>query len=1309
VLGPEDRKVGLSFHQHSNEEGDGVASSIGLQLFEACSCCTRPTDSTISRIREIVESYPSVITSRDVDGRIALHVACASKVNIRVVEYLVQKWADSIYQVTNKGWTPLHYACRFQATPDIVDYLIRRWSDSIIETTQSGWLPLHLACACQAPEDVSDLLLHAWPESVWRKTTTHGRLPIHYALANFAPFSLIQGLVEGNPQTIQVKDMNGWTPFHVACAYNRLEVVQYCIQHWRVGCKERGSKGRIPLHVVCWEKRPIKLVQYIREQWDDSIRVKDNDGYLPLHAACESGAPIEVIMYLIDQWPASMWELGKSKEDIIDYAFRKQTIEESRVVVDFSLWIEATIARMTLSPSSLSSPESSSLLKSQFLGLPSPTREHISSCTMAGASERNRGSSSEFHASNSSLQFEGNGPPSREHGRDEVWHTAHKASSERPDELDGQHSDMHTTARHRNIAACRVGDDGLNLMGAALQKACEAPQSLHVIQTLLSDCPLAIEFLGYDGNLPIHTACLNQAPLEIVKVLVDHHPSSLQKRDNNGNLPLHHACFSGSPLRSIKHLLQRYPDSISQTNRLGESPLDRARKPFFDTQDHEVVEWLQNPYFNEVDDDRYNESAAGHGSALPSSAPIFNAVSSGTNVASFQQLSVDIGKGSVDSRGSLTNMGINTNTGQYKGPVSSSVASNNDMRRKQPAILSFSKPLGVDETRAVLERLRASKVESRRASMKKDTDGIEKAPAEGTAPTERNVESNIFSQHHPTAHERTEAINQQLIHSIPMGVDKVRAKLTLLRSNNEMSHRNLKSTPAIGIADDDVDTMYINETEVPDDYVTNLKDDNDCYEELGFRTLKQKSSRKRYNTKVTPNFKSTHGQDQEDDGDYVLPRSVSAIYKSALQEELEDSRSSLLQFGDHSAPERIINDHPEVPLVSEKGSNQLMKNQVPPTTSPTDHHTRWSWPSSTGSSPGSRSASDTDTYLGIIPNYESSTSKHGMVQRNSAMYQSAYTNTGTTPQDGPPVDRRPSESAFYQAALEASLLSPNIGLDRPTKTSPYYNKAALESEVVLPDILSPSQPPRPGPMKARARSLDDDRSLLSSSSPPSASPLMHSRMYGEPARTSLLSATSESSGTSSHLEPRPHSGSCGSSIVRGTSSSSGSARASTGSLFLERNVNDYYFTWSANTTKRSSASASIVGGSKPTPHNSAATNDSMMTISSADINYSCTRSRNGILPEELTQRSSITRAPLAHPCLHPSAGSSSVSSSIGHTTAGAMYDNGQREEKRPGIVMVNEPAIHPNSVLYRAAYRTTPSTISAQQHHQHPHQQSWQR
>jgi ankyrin repeat protein len=519
-----------------------------------------------------------------------------------------------------------------QAPLEIINFLLRQWNDSIHKVIESnGCIPLHLACDRQAPEDVIRHLISMWPESI-HCTTKDGRLPIHLILSkNTSQLSLVKFMVEPNPESLVVKDDNGWIAFHCAVAYGSFEVLEDCIRSWRNGCMERGRKGRIALHIVCLRQRSLPYVQCVHRQWKHAVRQRDKNGLLPIQVACEVGAPLDVIRYLIDEWPASLSEISAEYGDMVESSVQVQQINWSR---DQDIPIAGrrvgtaknNKGRKFVPPSPIVAAGQQQQQQQQILIPPPPSRDVSSQ-----GHERMQENSFEFHIQSVD---------------------AYKSSSR---------NTLPSEYAQEPSLSVEEGSATTTGRGAGLHKACEAPQSLPVIEALLQECPEAVSFMTCNGNLPIHTACLNQALPEILQLLVTYSPNSVATRDQYGNLPLHLASFSGASFQSVRFLVQQYPEAINQRNSLGETPLDRAKNPFFDALDTSVIEFLETC------------------SSIPPSHLHFS--------------------------DSALPAAIRSDSNQYPSP-----RQRTSLSAPRPF---FSKPLDVEETRKTLELLRASRAASK--------------------------------------------------------------------------------------------------------------------------------------------------------------------------------------------------------------------------------------------------------------------------------------------------------------------------------------------------------------------------------------------------------------------------------------------------------------------------------------------------------------------------------------------------------------------------------------------------------------------
>lgn len=138
----------------------------------------------------------------------------------------------------------LHLACTVKAIPrNIIELLIQLYPNALESyDPHSGDIPLHLACAYlhrnKQPHDqnrhqhheattsssssssssaleIIRLLVNAKKHST-KVVNIHGRLPLHVAIINAAPYSIIEYLIRHDPGTVLCPDGNGKTPLQYA-------------------------------------------------------------------------------------------------------------------------------------------------------------------------------------------------------------------------------------------------------------------------------------------------------------------------------------------------------------------------------------------------------------------------------------------------------------------------------------------------------------------------------------------------------------------------------------------------------------------------------------------------------------------------------------------------------------------------------------------------------------------------------------------------------------------------------------------------------------------------------------------------------------------------------------------------------------------------------------------------------------------------------------------------------------------------------------------------------------------------------------
>ena len=154
----------------------------------------------------------------------------------------------------------------------------------------TNWTPLHRILQLQPPIDIIQKFIDYAPETLQMKDI-FGYLPIHIACMDGASLEVIQALVNSYPESITV-DFRGYLPLHLACQSNAsLEVLNFLINSYPDGIDQTN---------IIDHKTPLDLLKE-----SEYIMRQDSNGMLPMHHACNNGYSLHLIHLLIQAYPES--------------------------------------------------------------------------------------------------------------------------------------------------------------------------------------------------------------------------------------------------------------------------------------------------------------------------------------------------------------------------------------------------------------------------------------------------------------------------------------------------------------------------------------------------------------------------------------------------------------------------------------------------------------------------------------------------------------------------------------------------------------------------------------------------------------------------------------------------------------------------------------------------------------------------------------------------------------------------------------------------------------------------------------------
>jgi ankyrin repeat protein len=132
------------------------------------------------------------------------------------------------------------------------------------------------------------------------------------------------------------------------------------------------------------------------------------------------------------------------------------------------------------------------------------------------------------------------------------------------------------------VATYRNSEDGDNLLHNACLKSVPTKLCIEIMQLVLSLHKDAVQEIGHDGRLPVHSAVIS-CDLEVVEFLLGLYPEAANVVTSDGSNLLQLAVdkcsgddIGSSAISKVKYLCSRYPAMTHQRNNRGRLPVHMA-------------------------------------------------------------------------------------------------------------------------------------------------------------------------------------------------------------------------------------------------------------------------------------------------------------------------------------------------------------------------------------------------------------------------------------------------------------------------------------------------------------------------------------------------------------------------------------------------------------------------------------------------------------------------------------------------------------------------------------------------------------
>ncbi|XP_050508860.1 alpha-latrocrustotoxin-Lt1a-like [Diabrotica virgifera virgifera] len=226
-------------------------------------------------LRYLVEDCKMDVNVCDLDGNLPTHMAVR---NIEILMYLKENKAN-LGISNNKKHTLVHKAARF-GDLEVLQYLVGDCKMDVNVSDVKGNLPIDMI-------DMSDyniaLFKYLIEKGANLSTSKNQKYTLIHKAARIGAFKVLQYLVEDCKMDVNVSDVDGNLPVHLAAEFGRVDILMY-LKEKGANLSISNNKKHTLVHAAA-QSGNLEVVQYLVEDCKMDVNVCDIHGNLPSHWA----------------------------------------------------------------------------------------------------------------------------------------------------------------------------------------------------------------------------------------------------------------------------------------------------------------------------------------------------------------------------------------------------------------------------------------------------------------------------------------------------------------------------------------------------------------------------------------------------------------------------------------------------------------------------------------------------------------------------------------------------------------------------------------------------------------------------------------------------------------------------------------------------------------------------------------------------------------------------------------------------------------------------------------------------------------
>ena len=223
--------------------------------------------------------YPEKLKCVDnLEQRNAFLIACLSKVNEQILQFIVEYDPSQVNQIDCHGRTALSYAVEFSDFK-LANFVIQRWKEAGNIADSDGHFPIWYA-VMNGHGEMVDFLHSFYPETVTSVDSKNREKSLLILAIEKGFLPIVKLIYSFNPQLLELADCDGVTPLIHAINSQHFEIIKFLCSVHKNGCLERDKRrfGRnlfgiaLEVHGTCFE-----IVKFLYDKWPLMLEETDDN------------------------------------------------------------------------------------------------------------------------------------------------------------------------------------------------------------------------------------------------------------------------------------------------------------------------------------------------------------------------------------------------------------------------------------------------------------------------------------------------------------------------------------------------------------------------------------------------------------------------------------------------------------------------------------------------------------------------------------------------------------------------------------------------------------------------------------------------------------------------------------------------------------------------------------------------------------------------------------------------------------------------------------------------------------------------